>query len=620
MVNVDPKYEIILNRITLNFSDLKLEKEFRQNYFAKSLFVIRLAVITSIFLFAGFGLLDKLVSPTFSHVFIFIRFIVVIPTLIFFFSVTFLKNFRMYWQPLMSFFLIVSGSGIIYMLHRNPANMYYYGGLFLIFMGGYFFLKIRFFNASLSGLILVLIYNAAYFFIPLTSASSVDNLIVANAFFLSSNIICMIGLYNIERLERIDFYQQKLLSDKQIEIETINSNLENKVKERTKDLMISKGKAEESERLKSAFLANMSHEIRTPMNGILGFSGLLKDPRLSGEEQQRFISIIENSGARMLSTVNDIIEISKIEAGQIEVSLSTIDVADEIKSLYEFFKPEAEAKGIHLALKMDKTRSACKFVTDHSKLSSILANLIKNAIKYTDEGSIEIACNLKDDCLLYSVRDTGIGIPEGRISAIFNRFEQADIMDKHARQGSGLGLAISKSYVEMLGGKIWVESLSRNELSNEKEGSVFYFTLPFIQDEKAVVHQNRKPVQHSVRVEKYTILIVEDDAISVQLLSILVKDISDKLLFATTGKEAVQLVKEGTKIDLILMDVKMPEMNGYEATKLIKEYKPGLPVIITTAYAYPDDNLKAQEAGCDGFISKPVNRNDLYSLIDIVLN
>lgn len=481
MINIDPKCGIVLNRITLNFSDLGMEKEFRQNYFVKSLFVIRVAVTTSIILYACFGLLDNIVSPAYSSEFLFVRFYIVIPTLLVFIGVTFLKSFRRYWQPLMSFFLIVAGSGIIYMLHRHPDNLYYYGGLFLIFMGGYFFLKIRFFSSSITGLILVLIYNASYFIVPQTSASSVDNLIVANAFFLSANIICMIGLYNIERLERIDFYQQKLLSNKQVEIENINTDLENKVRARTKDLLLSKEKAEESERLKSAFLANMSHEIRTPMNGILGFSELLKDPKLSGEEQQRFIAIIEKSGARMLSTVDDIMEISRIEAGQMDVSLSTIDVVDEIKSLYEFFKPEANQKGVELFLKIDEQRRGCKIETDPVKLNSILTNLIKNAIKYTDVGSIEIACSTEDGSILYSIRDTGIGIPEGRIDAIFNRFEQADIGDKHARQGSGIGLAITKSYVEMLGGKIWVNSWVGNEKDDMGSGSIFYFTLPFEQ-------------------------------------------------------------------------------------------------------------------------------------------
>lgn len=620
MLSDNTKYQLVLNRITLNFSDDKLEEEFRLSYFTKSLLVLRIAIVTTIFLYAGFGLLDKLAAPTYSHEFIFIRFIIVIPCLFVFIGTTFLRNFRLYWQPLMAFFLIIAGTGIIYMLHRYPQNFYYYGGLFLIFMGGYFFLKIRFFTASLSGLILVLIYNVSYFFIPLTEASAVDNLIVANAFFLSSNVICMIGLYSIERLERLDFYGQKLLSAKQVEIENSNTELENKVKERTKDLMLSKEKAEESERLKSAFLANMSHEIRTPMNGILGFSELLKNPQLSGEQQMHFISIIEKSGARMLSTVNDIIEIAKIEAGQMEVSFSTIDVVDEMKSLFEFFRPEAEAKGIRISLNMDTSKDKCQLVTDPNKFSSILSNLIKNAIKYTEEGSIEINCSLKGDEILYSVKDTGIGIPADRVLAIFNRFEQADISDKKAQQGSGLGLAITKSYVEMLGGRIWLDSWENSEDDAIKSGSVFYVTLPIVKDEGARVEAKKRKKYTQHESEKCTFLIVEDDAISIQFVNVLLKDFAKELLYAQTGKAAVEFVKNNTRIDLVLMDVKMPEMDGYQATKLIKEYKPNLPVIMTTAYAYPDDEKKAKEAGCDGFIAKPINKSALFTVIEEVLN
>ena len=612
----ESKYVLDLNKLTLNFTNKKLEVEFRQSYFTKSLQVIRIAVTTTIFLYAGFGLLDKMVAPTYANEFIFIRFIIVIPLLFVFIGFTFIKSFRNYWQPLMSFFLVVAGSGIIYMLHRYPENLYYYGGLFLIFMGGYFFLKIRFVSASLSGLLLVLIYNVSYFIIPQTEGSSIDNIIVANAFFISSNIICMIGLYSIERLERIDFFQQKLLSGKQVEIESINADLEAKVKERTKDLMLSKEKAEESERLKSAFLANMSHEIRTPMNGILGFSELLKNPRLSGEEQQRFISIIKKSGDRMLNTVNDIIEISKIEAGQMEVILTTIDVVEEIKSIFEFFKPDAESKGIELTLQLKKLGHIYPFVTDHSKLSSILTNLIKNAIKYTEKGKIELVCKLQENELFFSVNDTGIGIPADRISAVFNRFEQADIIDKEARQGSGLGLAITKSYVEMLGGCIWVES--RVDSDDAKSGSTFYLTLPLVRNEKIENVQKRTTVT-TFTPAKLNILVVEDDEVSIQYINVLLKDFAKELLFAKSGTEALRKVHQNREIDLVLMDIRMPEMNGYEATKLIKEYKPHLPVIATTANAYPDDERRAQEAGCDGFIAKPINRKDLFSLIKEVV-
>ncbi len=239
-----------------------------------------------------------------------------------------------------------------------------------------------------------------------------------------------------------------------------------------KDLTIAKEKAEESDRLKSAFLANMSHEIRTPMNGILGFAELLKEPGLSGEEHQNYIRIIEKSGAYMLSIINDIVDISKIEAGLMKTVIQESNVNEQIEYTYNFFKPEVEAKGIELICKNSLPAKEAIIKTDREKVQAILTNLVKNAIKYTNDGTIEFGYCKKDDYLEFYVKDTGIGIAKGRQEAIFERFIQAEIEDIRTRQGSGLGLAISKSYIEMLGGKIWLKS-------EEGNGSTFYFTLPY---------------------------------------------------------------------------------------------------------------------------------------------
>ncbi len=237
------------------------------------------------------------------------------------------------------------------------------------------------------------------------------------------------------------------------------------------ELVQAKEKAEESNRLKSAFLANMSHEIRTPMNGILGFTSLLRDANLSVENQKNYIDIIEKSGDRLLNTVNDIIEISKIESGELSVKKSTVDLIGHLTTQVKFFAPEAKKKNINIIMQNNIDGNDLTITTDKNKLSSILSNLIKNAIKYTDEGTIKVGFKTKNNQVLFSCQDTGIGIPASRQEAIFNRFEQADIDDKHAHQGSGLGLAIVKSYVEMLDGRIWVES-------EEGKGSTFYVSLP----------------------------------------------------------------------------------------------------------------------------------------------
>jgi PAS domain S-box-containing protein len=253
-------------------------------------------------------------------------------------------------------------------------------------------------------------------------------------------------------------------------------------KKMLEELVAAKEHAEESDRLKSAFLANMSHEIRTPMNGILGFSELLKEPGLTGEQQQHYIRIIEKSGVRMLNIINQIIDISKIEAGLMKLEMQESNINEQIEYIHTFFKPEAETKGINLSFRNTLPQNEAIITTDREKLYAILTNLVKNAIKYTKEGSIEFGYKMVEtQCiaspqniasLQFYVKDTGIGIPKNRQEAIFERFIQADITDKMAYQGAGLGLTISKAYVEMLGGKIWVES-------EEGIGSTFYFTLPF---------------------------------------------------------------------------------------------------------------------------------------------
>jgi signal transduction histidine kinase len=251
------------------------------------------------------------------------------------------------------------------------------------------------------------------------------------------------------------------------------------------DLIKAKEKAEESDQLKSAFLANMSHEIRTPMNGILGFAELLKEPDLTGEEQHEYIDIIEKSGARMLNIINDIVSISKIESGTMETYISDTNINGQTEYVYNILKLDAEKKKLNLILKNGLPDKESILKTDNEKIIGILSNLVKNAIKYTDQGSVEFGYNLRKNSTLdelydleFYIKDTGIGIPKDRQEAIFERFIQADIQDKMARQGAGLGLAISRAYVEMLGGKIWVES-------EVKKGSTFFFTIPYSNSRKS---------------------------------------------------------------------------------------------------------------------------------------
>ncbi|MFO7673750.1 MAG: CHASE domain-containing protein [Lutibacter sp.] len=257
------------------------------------------------------------------------------------------------------------------------------------------------------------------------------------------------------------------LSDKNKELVTINELL----KENHAELSIAKEKAEVSSRLKSAFLANMSHEIRTPMNAVLGFSELLEQPELTAEKQAKYFEIIKKSGNRLLNVINDIIDISKVESGQMEILISEFTVLEQINEVHALFNTEAIRKGILLSIKNALPSNEMTIKTDNHKINAILVNLVKNAIKYCDKGTIEIGVSKKETIVEFYVKDTGIGIDKHRQSAIFDRFVQADIEDVKALQGSGLGLSISKAYVEMLGGEIWVES-------EPGKGAAFYFTIP----------------------------------------------------------------------------------------------------------------------------------------------
>jgi len=375
------------------------------------------------------------------------------------------------------------------------------------------------------------------------------------------------------------------------------------------DLIEAKNHAEESDRLKSAFLSNMSHEIRTPMNGILGFATLLKEPGLSGEQQQEYIKVIEKSGERMLNIIKDIVDISKIEAGLMDVDLKESDINEQTNFVYTFFKPEAESKGLKLFIKNGLVGKAAFVKTDREKLYAVLTNLIKNAIKYSDHGSIEFGYELQNPAQLqFFVKDTGIGIPTDRQEAIFDRFVQADISDKRAFQGAGLGLSISKAFIDMLGGKIWVES-------QEGKGSAFYFTLPY----QATVEE--KPIEAPIlpvtknEVQKLKILIAEDDPTSEMLITMALKIFSKELIKVKTGIEAVETCRNNPDIDLIMMDIKMPMLNGYDATRRIREFNKDVVIIAQTAYALIHEKEIALEAGCNDYISKPISIEFLRRLV-----
>ncbi len=396
-------------------------------------------------------------------------------------------------------------------------------------------------------------------------------------------------------------------------------------KKAEEELIIAKEKAEESDRLKSAFLANMSHEIRTPMNGIMGFAELLKEPNLSGKEQQEFIGIIEQSGTRMLRIINDIIDISKIESGLMTINMSETNINNQLEYIYKFFKPEADQKGIQFSYYKGLSANKSIIKTDTEKIYAILINLVKNAIKFTSNGSIEFGYQLKPVYekipgmsetlfeqfeLEFFVKDTGIGIQKEQLAIVFERFRQAEESTNKNFEGSGLGLSISKAFVQMLGGKIWVES-------TKGEGSTFYFTIPYNDEEKEIEITEKLISTDNIDFinKKLKIVIAEDDEISARLLTKTIQPFARELIRTRTGLETLEICRANPDIDMILMDIQMPELNGYETTKKIRKFNKEVIIIAQTANAFTDDKLKTIEIGCNNYISKPIKKEELKNLI-----
>jgi signal transduction histidine kinase len=476
-----------LNRITLNFPDDR-EKEYREYYYLRSFKTTRVAYLILAFLYAFFGYLDSIVAVEHLNLFLTIRGIVVAVLLsVFFYSYS--KKFKDYWQTLIFISYFIGAVGIIIMLVMMPEVVVYSSGLILVFLAGSVLIKLRSFSVSVASWIVIVLYIVA------AIVWKVDyKIIISNSFFfIGANLIGMFAAYRTEIFNRQNFDLYLQIAKTNQQIEQANKNLEEKVQERTKllnfrnrelkaevnhrakvekELIAAKEKAEESDKLKSAFLANMSHEIRTPMNGILGFANLLREAE-NEEELDEFINTIINSGEHLLNLINDIIDLSKIEAGILKIEKSKFELNRLTKEIYDMFSLDSNVvqKNLKLSYRNGLHDDDSMILTDRVRLKQIMINLVNNACKYTDEGSIEFYYEVQNNDLVFVVKDTGIGIKEELQQYIFDRFMQATVGRTSGRESTGLGLAITKTYLKLMGGNISVKS----ELN---VGSEFTFNLP----------------------------------------------------------------------------------------------------------------------------------------------
>jgi signal transduction histidine kinase/CheY-like chemotaxis protein len=373
------------------------------------------------------------------------------------------------------------------------------------------------------------------------------------------------------------------------------------------ELMKAKEKAEESERLKTAFLNNISHEIRTPMNAIVGFSALLSEDESDPLARQSYIDIIVHSSNHLLEIISDIVDISNIDARLSHSVEKEVNIKAIMKMLYDQFLPRSVEKNLKLLIEFGLSDLDLLILTDSTKLNQILANLVNNALKFTDEGSVKIGIRRQDYFLEFSISDTGIGIDPVHQTKIFERFYQVQDTTSRAYEGTGLGLSISKANVELMGGKIWL-------VSEPGKGSTFFFTIPYKKQIQTDRPKKEKlmPDDHTFP-EKKKILVVEDIESNFKLIKYFLSRSNVEIIKACNGKEAVEKCLSDRSIDMVLMDIKMPVMDGFTAVKLIRKAKLTVPIIAQTAYS--DDRDSAIAVGCNGFISKPFDKKSLLKVM-----
>ena len=383
------------------------------------------------------------------------------------------------------------------------------------------------------------------------------------------------------------------------------------------DLIKAKEKAEESDKLKSAFLANMSHEIRTPMNAIMGFSSLLKEKEFEKEKQNYFLNIINSRTKDLLRIIDDVIDISKIEANQLRIEKTDFSLNKVLLEIYSGIKSELQNQNrddLKIVINEQLLTKQLMINSDESRLKQVITNLLYNAIKFTENGFVEFGYSIHpNNTLQFFVKDSGIGIPEEAGKFIFERFRQADDSTSRKYGGTGLGLPICRSVVELLGGEIWFES-------EVEKGTTFYFTVPLIQSSPEHLESNGITTSRQFDWSNKTALIAEDDLASMHYLAELIKPTKIKVIKVETGEKVMEVFNTDSSIDIVLLDINLPDFNGNELVKSIKKKNPKMPVIAQSAYSMIEEIKNSLSFGFDDYITKPIDAKLLLSTMNKYLD
>lgn len=558
---------------------------------------LRQGLIFGFVLYTVFGILDYYMLPQ-SYVLAWsIRLYMVAPALAIVFLLTYYKPFIRYNQFVLFSVMTFGQLGIVAMILLSspgePAFFSYYAGLILIIIWTNFIFQLRFWISLYIAVSTIILYNLAVW-VQQWQHPAISNLfaspyIIGNNFFLiSSATLTLIGAYQLKIYRRKSKQYEEALNQEKIR------------------LQLSVRKAEQSDKLKTAFIQNISHELRTPLNSILGFGALLADEALSPQERKGYFENVETASHRLMNTVSDILDMALIVSGSVELHREHTGVNTLIETTANKVKHACLEKKLELITDFPAAHTQLQLHTDKEILGKVLFELLDNAVKFTERGHIRIGYVNQFNSIRFFVEDSGHGIAPEKVDAIFDMFTQADTDLTRGYEGSGLGLSMAKGYVELLGGTIRVESIPG-------EGSTFYVELPHVEREAAAVKP--QPV-NTAKTAKALLLIAEDDESNAMLLEVMARNENFDYFLVRNGAEAVEACRKRDDISLVLMDIKMPVMNGEEALKMIRQFRPDLPVIATTAYVRTGDEQRFLKMGFNAYLPKPISPKTIVKLFE----